>query len=68
VALAPHGTDPTTTLYNTGYNVDLTDALGCADSTPGNANITAVLSSGGGTHNVSPLGGTASGIAFQFGE
>lgn len=68
VALAPKGTDPTTTLYNTGYNVDLTDALGCADGTPNNATISQVLSSGGGTHNVSPLGGTATGTAFQFGE
>jgi hypothetical protein len=68
VVLAPHGTDPNTTLYKTGYNVDLNDAIGCADGTAGNANITAVLSSGGGTHNVSPLGGTATGLAFQFGE
>jgi hypothetical protein len=55
--------------YNTNYNLDLTNALGCATATPNDANITQVLSGGGGSSSTSVLGTTGvPGISFQFGE
>jgi hypothetical protein len=54
--------------YNTGYELDLVSAGGCADGTASNANILQVLSGGGGTSATSPLGGTANGLSFDFGE
>ena len=54
--------------YNTGYELDIVSAGGCADTTPGNANITIVLSGGGGTSAVSLLGSNAGGIGFTFSE
>jgi hypothetical protein len=65
------GTDgpPTTDIYNTGYVLDLGNAIGCADGTAGNATIAQVLSGGGGASQNSPLGTTGvPGIAFQTGE
>ncbi len=54
--------------YNTGYELDLTDALGCADGTPNNATIAIVLSGGGGSTATSLLGSSAPGVSFSFGE
>lgn len=54
--------------YNTGYELDLTNALGCADGTPGNASIGTVLVGGGGASSTSLLGSTASGPVFSLGE
>jgi len=54
--------------YNTGWELDLTNAAGCADGTPNNASITQVLSGGGGASATSLLGGTAAGINFSLGE
>jgi hypothetical protein len=41
--------------YNTGYELDISNALGCADGTPNNATISTVLSGGG---NGASFGGT----------
>jgi len=54
--------------YNTGYELDLTNALGCADGTPNNATISTVLSGGGGGSSTSLLGSTANGVSFSLGE
>jgi len=54
--------------YNTGYELDLASAAGCADGTPNNANLTIVLSGGGGASATSLLGSTASGLTYHFGE
>jgi hypothetical protein len=54
--------------YNTGYELDLAAAVGCADGTAGNANLTQVLSGGGGSSATSLLGSSATGLAFAFGE
>jgi hypothetical protein len=54
--------------YNTGYEVDIASAAGCADATPNNASISQVLSGGGGATATSLLGSSAPGISFQFGE
>jgi len=53
--------------YNTGYELDLTNALGCADGTPNNATISTVMIGGGAT-SPSLLGSTASGPVFSLGE
>lgn len=55
--------------YNTGYELDLTNALGCADGTPNNASIAQVLSGGGGASNTSLLGSSpVNGLSFTVGE
>jgi hypothetical protein len=54
--------------FNTGYELDLASAAGCADTTPNNANLTIVLSGGGGASGTSLLGGTATGLNFHSGE
>jgi hypothetical protein len=54
--------------YNTGYELDITPALGCADGTAGNASISTVLIGGGGASATSLLGSTATGVAFSLGE
>jgi len=61
--------------YNTGYEFDLATAAGCADGvtgtetgTVGNANITQVLTGGGGASTNSLFGGTANGFIFEFGQ
>jgi len=54
--------------YNTGYALDLAGAAGCADATPNNANITLVLSGGGGASSTSLLGDTGGGVNFSFSE
>jgi hypothetical protein len=54
--------------YNTGYELDLASAAGCADGTPNNANILIVLSGGGGASSTSLLGSTANGLTFKTGE
>ena len=60
--------------YNTGYELDLGSAAGCADGlqpgetgTVGNANILQVLA-GGGPLAPSLLGSPANGILFEFGQ
>lgn len=54
--------------YNTGYELDLAQALGCADGTPNNATIGTILSGGGGGSSTSLLGSSASGAVFSLGE
>jgi len=54
--------------FNSNYQLDLGNALGCADATAGNANILQVLSSGGGANATSMLGSATTGISFDFGE
>jgi hypothetical protein len=55
--------------YNTGYELDLASAVGCADGTAGNANILQVLSGGGGASSTSLLGSApTNGLIFEFGE
>jgi len=54
--------------YNTGYEVDIASAAGCADNTPNNANITLVLSGGGGTSANSLLGSSTTGLKWTTGE
>jgi len=54
--------------YNTGYELDLGQALGCADGTPNNATIGTVLVGGGGASTSSLLGSSASGPVFSLGE
>jgi hypothetical protein len=54
--------------YNTGYELDLTNALGCADGTPNNASIAQTMFGGGSTSSTSLLGSTAVGTSYQFGE
>jgi len=54
--------------YNTGYELDLAQALGCADGTPNNATIGTILSGGGGASSTSLLGSSATGAQFSLGE
>jgi hypothetical protein len=55
--------------YNTGYELDLGTAAGCADGTPNNANILIVLSGGGGASATSLLGSNLpNSLSFDFGE
>jgi hypothetical protein len=55
--------------YNTGYELDLATAAGCADGTPNNANILIVLSGGGGASATSLLGSNLpNSLSFDFGE
>ncbi len=54
--------------YNTGWTLDLTNALGCGDATPGNASISTIMSGGGGGTATSLLGSSATGVAFSLGE
>lgn len=54
--------------YNTGYELDLNAALGCADGTPNNAAIAQTLFGGGGGSSTSLLGSTASGLVFSLGQ
>lgn len=54
--------------YNTGYELDLASAAGCADTTVNNANLAIVLSGGGGASGTSLLGSTTSGLTFKTGE
>jgi len=61
--------------YNTGYELDLGSAAGCADGlqpgetgTVGNANITQVLTGGGGTSTTSLLSSPANGLIFEDGQ
>jgi len=54
--------------FNTGYELDLASAAGCADGTPNNANILIVLSGGGGASATSLLGSTTTGLSFKTGE
>jgi hypothetical protein len=59
--------------FNTGYELDLLSAAGCADNTPGNANILQVLSGGGNLNgddsSTSLLGSVGvSGLSFDAGE
>jgi len=54
--------------FNTGYELDLASAAGCADTTVDNSNIAIVLSGGGGASSTSLLGGTAGGLSFKTGE
>jgi hypothetical protein len=60
--------------YNTGYEIDLSSAVGCQDdATVGpdpnvdNANITTVLS-GGGPSTLSLLGSSTPGLQFTMGS
>jgi hypothetical protein len=54
--------------YDTGYLLDISGAVGCQDTTPGNGTITTVLVGGGGASASSILGGTGSGLIFSFGQ
>jgi len=54
--------------YNTGYEVDIASAAGCADGTPNNATLTNVLIGGGGASTNSLIGGTAAGLTFSLGQ
>jgi hypothetical protein len=54
--------------YNTGYELDLASAAGCADGTAGNANLTIVLSGGGGASSNSLLNSPTNGLSFDSGE
>jgi hypothetical protein len=55
--------------YNTNYTLDLNDALGCSDGIQNNANISQVLSGGGGSSSTSALGSTGiPGLSFQSGQ
>jgi len=61
--------------FNTGYELDLGAAAGCADGlqpgetgTVGNANILQVLTGGGGASATSLLGSPANGFIFEFGQ
>jgi hypothetical protein len=54
--------------YNTGYELDLASAAGCADGTPNNANLLLVLSGGGGASSTSLLGSATNGLSFDTGE
>jgi hypothetical protein len=54
--------------YNTGYELDLANATGCSDATPGNATISTIMLGGGGASSTSLLGSTATGITFTLGE
>lgn len=67
VALAPKGTDPNTTAYHTGYNLDLGNAANCANGTPNDVNLTLVLTGGGGSSTNSLLNSPANGLIFEFG-
>jgi hypothetical protein len=67
VVLAPKGTDPNTTMYKTGYNLDLGNAANCANGIANDVNLTLVLLGGGGTSATSGLGSTTNGLIFEFG-
>lgn len=55
--------------YNTGYELDLGQALGCADETPNNAALAQVMVGGGGATSTSLLGSEGiSGITFSIGQ
>ncbi|HET7740358.1 MAG TPA: hypothetical protein VFL67_06920 [Mycobacterium sp.] len=61
--------------FNTGYELDLASAAGCADgnaggetATQGNANILQVLTGGGGASATSLLGSSANGLVFVDGQ
>jgi len=54
--------------YNTGYELDLSNALACADGIPANASVSTILSGGGGATSVSLLGSVATGLEFSLGE
>ena len=55
--------------YNTGYDLDISGAVGCVDGVANTANIPIVLSGGGTTSSTSILGTTGvPGISFQSGE
>jgi hypothetical protein len=53
--------------YNTGYELDLAAAAGCADSTPNNASIATTMFGGGDGSSTSLIGSTAEGIKFTLG-
>ena len=55
-------------LQKVGAAVLRAGAAGCADGTPNNANITLVLSGGGGASSTSLLGDTGGGVNFSFSE
>jgi hypothetical protein len=59
---------PSNGFMNSGYDLDLASAAGCADATPGNAAINQVLVGGGGATTISPIGGIATGPIFQLGQ
>jgi hypothetical protein len=67
VVKAPTGTDPNTTMFNTGYNLDLGNAANCANNVPNDVNLTLVLLGGGGTSGTSGLGSPTNGLIFEFG-
>jgi hypothetical protein len=54
--------------YNTGYELDLGNAVGCADGTPNNVSIAQVMTGGGGASATSLLGSNTTGLSYQFGE
>ncbi len=54
--------------YNTGYELDLTSAAGCADGTANNATIAQVLSGGGSAATPSLLGTVTTPIVFTVGQ
>ncbi len=54
--------------YNTGYELDLTSAAGCADGTANNATIAQVLSGGGSTATPSLLGTVTGPLVFTVGQ
>jgi hypothetical protein len=53
--------------YNTGYELDVAAGLNCANGTPSDASISAVLIGGGAGSSTSLLGSTASGVMFTLG-
>jgi hypothetical protein len=54
--------------YNTGYELDLAQAAGCANGTPGDASISSVLIGGGAGSATSLLGSNADGVIFTVGQ
>jgi hypothetical protein len=57
-----------TTGYNTGYELNLSAAIGCGDSTPNNASIATTMYGGGAGSSTSLTGSTAEGVKFTLGE
>jgi hypothetical protein len=58
-----------TDIYNVGYELDVNNALACADGTPNNANVAQVERGGGGATSTSLIGTTSvPGVSLSLGE
>jgi len=54
--------------YNTGYELDIVQAIGCQDGNPNTALIPTVLIGGGAATSTSLIGSTAGGLLFTLGQ